>query len=63
MELNKAIAAVDERKSGKRVHFDWNDWSNAEETLRKAGDESRADFAHSEAIRAYRKEEWDADLG
>ena len=62
MELQDAIAAVDTIKSGKRINksFDW--WERAERVLRESGDEYRAMLAHDAAIRAYRFEEWQADL-
>lgn len=62
MELNKALEYVNQVKSGKRPHLDWNDWSDVEITLRDAGQSELAQVAHSEAMRAYHKEEYDADL-
>jgi hypothetical protein len=62
MNLNDAIAAVDTIISGKRTNkpFDW--WERAEQVLRESGDIFRAEIAHDAAIRAYRFEEWQADL-
>lgn len=62
MELQKAIEAVDQERSGKRVRFTWDEWDVVENVLREAGDECRANFAHGEKMRAYHKEEWDAGL-
>lgn len=62
MELQKALEYVNQVESGKRPRLDWNEWSNVESTLRDAGQDKQAEIAHSEAMRAYHKEEWDADL-
>lgn len=62
MELQKAIEAVDQERSGKRVRFTWDEWDDVENVLREAGDERRADFCPQRKMRAYHKEEWDAGL-
>ena len=62
MELKKALEYVNQLGSGKRPRLDWNGWSDVEITLRDAGQIKQAEIAHSEAMRAYHKEEWDADL-
>ena len=63
MKLEEAIAAVDTMVARKRYtnkSFDW--WESAEQVLRESGDVFRAEIAHDAAIRAYRLEEWEADL-
>lgn len=62
MDLKDAIAAVDRVRDGEKVRFDWNDWCRAESLLRENGHNDLAERAHSESIRAYHKEEYDADL-
>ena len=62
MELQKAIEYVNQVESGERPRLDWDEQSNAEVTLRQAGQTKQAEVAHREAMRAYHKEERDADL-
>lgn len=63
MDLDKAIAAVTSVRDGKKVYgFDYDAWTQAEHILRQSGKEDLAIRAHQEAIRSYRKEEWDAGL-
>ena len=62
MELQKALEYVNQLENGKCSRLDWNEWSNIEITLRGAGQDKQAEMAHRETIRAYHKEEWDADL-
>jgi len=63
MNLEEAVAAVRQKQSGSRVYgFGYDEWSQAEHVLRQSGEDELAERAHQEAVRAYHKEEWDADL-
>jgi hypothetical protein len=63
MTLEDAIKAIEElNRDGKVQGFNWNDWNQAEELLRNAGQVAMADQARYEVMWAYHKEEYDADL-
>lgn len=63
MTLEDAIKAIEELNRNGRVQgFNWDDWNQAEELLRSAGHIDMANQARYEVMRAYRKEEYDADL-
>ena len=63
MNLEEAVAAVKQKQSGSKVYgFGCHEWTQAEHILRQSGEDELAEYAHQEAIRAYRKEEWDDDL-
>lgn len=63
MTLEKAMKAIEElNRNGKVQGFNWNDWNQAEELLRNAGQVAMADQARYEVMWAYRKEEYNSDL-